>query len=106
MKLSAIDKTRDASVDFGEGDVLNVKYSAAALTPRLESELAAATTSNQMAGLLCALVKEWDLTEDDGETTVPLTVDRLQDVPLIVLSTTVKAVALDISKNVRAEGNS
>lgn len=105
MKLSTIDKTRVATVDFGDDDTLNVTYSPAALTPRLESQLSDANTSEQMAHLVLSLVKDWDLVEENGEK-VALELERLLDLPLIVLSTTVSAVARDIAKNVRAEGNS
>lgn len=103
MKLSAIEKPRAVEADFGDGAVLNLTYDQSLLTPRVESELAGARDSAQMAKLLALLVTEWDLTEEDG-TVVALEEDRLLDVPLVVLATVIKVVASDIADDVRAEG--
>jgi hypothetical protein len=103
MKLSDVSKPRTVTVDFGDGDELNVTYFADRLTPRIEADLSSATDSAQMVGILLLVVSEWDLLEDDGVTPVPLTEERLRDLPLIVLAQAIRAVSGDLATSVKAD---
>jgi hypothetical protein len=105
MKLSELYTVKDLEVKFAGGQSLNLKYAANELTPKIESEMREATNAQQMAGLVLLLVTEWDLEEDGGSGTVPLTEERLQSVPLIVLGVVIRAVTADIAETTRAEGN-
>jgi hypothetical protein len=106
MKLSELYTTRDVEVTFPGGKTLNVTYAANELTPKVETELREASNAQQMAALVQLLVKSWDLEENDGGGSVPLTEERLQTVPLVVLSIVIRAVTQDITESTRAEGNS
>jgi hypothetical protein len=104
MKLSDIDRPKNAEIDFGDGEVLNITYHASRLTPKLEEELEKVGDSQQMIEMIVLLVESWDLVEEDGTTVVALEPERLSTIPLLALSAVVRGMALDISKDVSSQG--
>ena len=93
MKLSAVSaKSHRVTVDFGDDDTVWVEFSPQSITPALIAQMSDAETSGnagayalRLAEMLCQIVSAWDFQEDDGTTMVPLTVDRVSQMPISVL---------------------
>lgn len=95
-----------ATIDLGEGFVVNVRFDAAALTPAWMRD--ATRTGNesdalQMAAAVADVVVEWDVTNDDG-TAYPPTVDNLAVFSFAELGAFVEKM-IEASTPSRAEGN-
>lgn len=88
-----------------EGGTLTVWYSQNAFTPRLEQMARDLTSSPDEAAskalcvLLSRLILDWDLTEEDEVTKVPITQDSLLDLPIKLLTDVISTINKDISPN-------
>lgn len=118
----AISPSTPLAVPFAKGAVLNIEYRPPSVTlAQMESMLTEAEEAQaaqdaekdaakkdktelekarervraireRLAGQILDMVESWDLTENDGETPVPITTEGLENVPLNVFAEIVKAV--------------
>lgn len=97
MKLSeALSPSVWIAVHFSGGAVLNVKYRPLRLTLEEIERLREAEQADQTEAMLSQIlniVEDWDLTEDDGETKVPLTREALVKIPTNIFTAIVTAAA-------------
>lgn len=81
----AVESTNEQEANKGTSD----KDQIAQMRQRVEK------AKKNLIGQITDMVTLWDLTEDDGETVIPLTEDRLKDVPTNVFTAIIKAVRRD-----------
>lgn len=102
--LAALQKrTKTIKADLGDGDSLTVTYRPGAFTPAFEDGMRAAVEAKDpsaLAKMVVALIIEWDLFEDDKQTRkVPLTIERIQTIPMLVLTPMLEMVGEDMRPN-------
>lgn len=96
-------KRKDLSIDFGDGDVLELTYDPNFLTPNAEDELRDSKTSAELAKFLEGMLLDWDLTNEDG-TPFDISYENLCTLPVTVLGLVTTAIAEDQNEQTRAEG--
>jgi hypothetical protein len=104
MKVSALREERKIKVRVLDEHV-NVTYNPFKLTVDLEERMrdqAGGIESMAAPLFLVEVVQDWDLMEDDG-TPVPLSVDRLKEVPVKLLVILMQGMVADALPS-RAEG--
>ncbi len=88
MKLSTlIGRTKQATIDFGDGDLLHYVYRPAAITGKMVIAINSLTETVAIADFCAdaaAVLASWDLLGEDGEP-VPITPESLQTIPWGVL---------------------
>lgn len=109
--LAALHKrTKTIKADLGGGDTLTVTYRPAEFTPAFEDNMRLAVEAKDptaLAKMVVTLISEWDLFEDEKQTKkVPLTVDRLQTVPMLVLTPLLEMLGEDMRPNSQSAGPS
>ena len=89
-------ETKGATIDGGGGDVITFEFRHHLITPAYMHTLyalqdaAAASPAEQDAAIqavseqVARLVTEWDVLDEDDVSMYPLTVERLQDFPLVL----------------------
>lgn len=98
MRLGqALSPTVWLPVTFAGGAVLNIEYKPSSASIEEMERLRAqgdddSAQVNRVIQFIQEIVVDWDLTEDDGETKVPLTVEALRKVPTNIFTEIVKAV--------------
>lgn len=94
--------TTECDVEFG-GEHARVRYFPNKFTPRLQSQLREAqmqpggTPVDTLAPFIVAMVGWWDLTEN-GQP-VPVTLERVSNLPAPFLDKVIKAIAEDMAPN-------
>lgn len=104
MKLSTVSSRLErTTVDLGGGAQIWVDFRPQAITPQLVAKVAAAEASQDagavvasLSATLCAVVAGWDLQEDD-DTMVPITPERLSTIPVSVLYSVLAATREAVS---------
>jgi hypothetical protein len=102
------ERVNDLAIDFSpkgqrnEEDVLRLKYRPAFVTPAVEEQIEQASSSDALSTLIVGMIPEWDMTED-GEP-FPLDVERLKQLPVMVLARIATEIAKDVEKRARDEG--
>lgn len=116
MKIGDVaSKRKPLAIPFENGPVLNVFYNAALYTPEYEQKMRKAgkvkegdeededTNSEALSNMVIDLVTEWDLEEDDSTQEnpkiIPLKVQRLNKIPIVVLSRIIRAITDDLFPN-------
>lgn len=105
------ERLNELSIDFNvrgedrsDENVLKLRYRPAFITPRVEEEIADASTSQALSILLVGMVADWDM-HSDG-TPVPIDAETLRDIPVQILAKITSDIAEDVQKRASAEGNS
>lgn len=97
MRLSeALSPATWISVPFSGGHSLNVKYRPSSATIAEMQSMVGESPEDQMTRVIHQiqeLVEDWDLTQDDNETKVPLDEESLRHVPVNIFREIIKAVA-------------
>jgi prefoldin subunit 5 len=123
-------ESKPLAIDFGGGAVLNVEYRVAGMSlnkisAMIDSAVEATKASNEnldenasevdkieatkkrlstvqstLIGQLLETLVSWDLTENDGETVIPLTADAFLDIDVEIL----KKVQTSIAEDQKATG--
>jgi hypothetical protein len=98
--------TATVSIDFGGGDVLNVEYYPLRITTEMFAQMQGFAEANEatimrkfeeICQMLVTIVKSWDLLEDDGETQIPLTTERVKQISPVISMQIINAIGGDIN---------
>lgn len=102
MKLATIkNKALKSTIDFGDGETLNLVYNPSNFTPRFFESIThedGKNTVSDLAVFISSLVTEWDLVDDSGAV-VPLTMDSLCCLPIEFLGKVVDRINADQNPN-------
>lgn len=108
VKLSHISaKCKHIKVTFDEGD-LNLEYYPNKITEETFVQLNAlsemkndtiSASFRKYNEALVGVLKSWDLLEDDGKTTIPLTADRMISIGIVIRGEILTAIMDDIRPN-------
>jgi hypothetical protein len=103
-------RTRNLTIEFTEDDddPLHLTYYPRAITPKMEKafqKLIASGEPDQIVyDSLHALIKSWDLTDEDGQE-IPRTKEGLEDLPSSLLSYVFEKISEDIRPNPQRSSN-
>lgn len=105
MRASALAKTREVHLDFGEDGDLNLVIDPGALTPATQMKLAAAGEEDVsvFCELLPKVIRKWDLTDDQGDV-IALTPEAIAEVPFIALGEIFSKMTEAVGKEISNEG--
>lgn len=96
--------TADAELTWHDGTVMKLHFWPSKYTPQSEAIFKAAEgvdgdlKAGSTAEFVATLVKDWELTEEDGETIVPLTLERVRDLPFEFLTMVAVAIGKAMGK--------
>lgn len=87
--------TKPFAIDIA-GDTVNGKHRIEDLSRADIRAIETNPTLDNLIGFMIAVVKEWDLTFEDGGPTVPLTRDGLEQIPIGALSALMTGITSDV----------
>ncbi len=103
------DRRKTVTVDLGEGETFTATYRPAVYTSDFEREVMAKAESgehNVVGQMVVALVEDWDVYEDKAQKTkVPLTPERISQIPAMVLGPLFRAINEDIRPKQKTGGS-